>query len=124
MDCARTASREITLVMKEDSMLTEQQAYDNWQAMITASHRVEVDAVKVYHCMHAGIPISQTMYASLDEHITHLRHVLDGIERGLHTLSSSESDSILSEPLNLRSPNRSSLPSTAASWSDSCAAEG
>ena len=75
-------------------MLTEQQAYDNWQAMITASHRVEVDAVKWYHCLHAGIPISQTMYASLGEHITHLRHVLDEIERGLHTLPPSENDFI------------------------------
>jgi hypothetical protein len=75
-------------------MLTEQQAYDNWQAVITASHRVEVDAVKLYHCLHAGIPISEPMHASLGKHITHLRHVLDEIERGLHSLPPSESEPI------------------------------
>ena len=75
-------------------MLTEQQAYDNCQAVITASHRVEVDAVKLYHCMQAGIPISKSLHAELGEHLTHLRHVLEEIERGLHTLPPSESDSI------------------------------
>ena len=75
-------------------MLTEQQAYDNWQAVITAACRVEVDAVKLYHCLHAGIPISEPLRAELSEHITHLRHVLDEIERGLHTLPPSENDFI------------------------------
>ncbi|MFL5657333.1 MAG: hypothetical protein ACJ8CB_24500 [Ktedonobacteraceae bacterium] len=75
-------------------MLTEQQAYDNWQTVITAACRVEVDAVKVYHCLHAGIPISESLRAELSEHITHLRHLLDEIERGLQTLPTSENDFI------------------------------
>jgi len=75
-------------------MLTEQQAYNNWQAVITAACRVEVDTVKWYHCMQAGIPISKSLRAELGEHLTHLRHVLDEIERGLHTLPPSESDPI------------------------------
>jgi hypothetical protein len=44
-------------------MLTEQQAYDNWQAVITALHRVEVDAVQLYRCLQAGIPISKSLHA-------------------------------------------------------------
>lgn len=94
MDCARTASREITLVTKGGSMLTEQQAYNNWQAVITAACRVEVDTVKWYHCMQAGIPISKSLRAELTEHLTHLRQVLDEIECGLHTPPTSESDPI------------------------------
>ena len=64
-------------------MLTEQQAYDNWQVVITAACRVEVDAVKLYHCLQAGIPISESLRAELSEHITHLRHVLDEIGKKL-----------------------------------------
>jgi hypothetical protein len=44
--------------------------------------------------MQAGIPISKSLRAELGEHLTHLRHVLDEIERGLHTLPPSESDPI------------------------------
>jgi hypothetical protein len=49
-------SQEENKEMKGEKVMTSQQAYDNWQAVITASCRVEVDAAKVSTCMEIGVP--------------------------------------------------------------------
>ena len=68
-------------------MLTEQQAYDNWQTVISASHRVQVDAAKLYQCLEGGISLPDTIRVEMQEHIAYLRSVVERMEHALNTLS-------------------------------------